>query len=220
MNLPKRYTLKLPGGAELQLGDRTLIMGVLNLTPDSFSDGGENLDPSQALDHALELEAAGADILDVGAESTRPGSARISEEEELHRLMPVLKKLEGKIAIPISVDTYKSAVAERAIGHGAAIINDVSNLTFDPDLAKVALQHDAGLILNHMRGTPETWGKLGSLPDPMGHVFEGLEASVHRAVRGGIEKSRIVIDPGSGSGGRRILSCWRGWESWGDWICR
>lgn len=187
---------------EIQLGDRTLIIGVLNVTPDSFSDGGKYADPDRAFARALEMEEQGADVIDIGAESTRPGSARISEAEEKRRLMPVLKRLRRKLAVPISVDTYKSAVAENALALGAEIINDPSGLTFDPQLARVAANHDAGLILNHMRGTPETWAKLPPLPDVIGTVAHDLEASVHRAVRAGMDRARIVIDPGIGFGKR------------------
>src|SRR4029077_5900430 len=120
----------------LSLGDRTLIVGVLNVTPDSFSDGGKYNDPDRAFARAVELEELGVDIIDIGAESTRPGSARISEGEELRRLVPVLTRLQGKLAVPVSVDTYKAAVAEKALHLGAEIINDPSTLTFDPDLAR------------------------------------------------------------------------------------
>jgi len=198
----KRYVWKLKD-RELQLGDRTLIMGILNVTPDSFSDGGNFLDPDRAFARAVEMEEEGADIIDIGAESTRPGSARISENEELRRLVPVLKRLRGKLAIPISVDTYKAAVAERALALGAEIINDPSSLTFDPQLAKIAAQHDAGLVLNHMRGTPETWAKLPPLPDVMGTILHDLGATVHRAMRAGLDRSRIVVDPGLGFGKRK-----------------
>jgi len=198
----KRYGWKLKD-RELQLGDRTLIMGILNVTPDSFSDGGKFLDPDRAFARAVEMEEEGADIIDIGAESTRPGSARISENEELRRLVPVLKRLRGKLAIPISVDTYKAAVAERALALGAEIINDPSSLTFDPQLAKIAAQHDAGLVLNHMRGTPETWAKLPPLPDVMGTILHDLGATVHRAMRAGLDRSRIVVDPGLGFGKRK-----------------
>lgn len=187
---------------ELALGERTLIMGVLNVTPDSFYDGGRYLDPDRAYARALELEEQGADIIDIGAESTRPGSARISEAEEKRRLIPVLKRLRGKLAVPISVDTYKSGVADHALKLGAEIINDPSGLTFDPQLARVVARHDAGLILNHMRGTPETWAKLPPLPDPVAAIVHDLDAAVHRAVRAGVDRSRIVIDPGLGFGKR------------------
>jgi dihydropteroate synthase len=188
---------------EIKLGERTVILGVLNVTPDSFSDGGKYQDPDRAYARALELEEQGADILDVGAESTRPGSKQISAEEELRRLIPVLKRLAGKLAIPISVDTYKAEVAERALHLGAEIINDPSGLTFDSQLAKTVTQADAGLILNHMRGRPETWAKLPSLRDVIGTIGRELEATVNRARHAGMDRARIVIDPGIGFGKRK-----------------
>jgi dihydropteroate synthase len=188
---------------EIRLGDRTVILGVLNVTPDSFSDGGKHLDPDRAYARALQLEEEGADIVDIGAESTKPGSKRISATEELQRLSPVLKRLQGKLAVPISVDTYKAEVAERAIQLGAEIINDPSGMTIEPALAKVVVQHDAGLILNHMRGTPESWAKLPPLKDVMGNIVRDLEATVHRARRSGIDKARMVVDPGIGFGKRK-----------------
>ncbi|HXA65316.1 MAG TPA: dihydropteroate synthase [Bryobacteraceae bacterium] len=188
---------------ELLTGERTLIMGVLNVTPDSFSDGGKYLEPDLAFARAIELEEQGADIIDIGAESTRPGAERVSEAEELRRLVPVLKRLHGKLAIPISVDTYKSAVAEKALEHGAEIVNDPSGLTFDAQLARVAANHDAALIINHMRGTPETWAKLPPLKDVIGAIRHDLDAAVHRAVRSGVDRTRIAIDPGLGFGKRR-----------------
>lgn len=201
----KRYVWKLPE-REIRLGDHTLLMGVLNVTPDSFSDGGLYNDPDRAFARAVELEDLGADIIDIGAESTRPGSRRISEEEELRRLVPVLKRLRGKLGVPISVDTSKSSVAARALELGTEIVNDPSGLTFDPHMAKVAVQHDAGLIVNHMRGTPDTWAKLGPLPDVMAAVAHDLDASVSRARRAGLDKERIVVDPGIGFGKRREQS--------------
>jgi dihydropteroate synthase len=198
----KHYYWKFKSG-ELLLGDRTVVMGVLNVTPDSFSDGGKYLDPDRAFARALELEEQGADIIDIGAESTRPGSRRIEAAEELRRLIPVLKRLEGKLSVPISVDTYKAGVAERALDHGAQIVNDPSGLTFEPHLVKVAIKYDAGLILNHMRGTPETWAKLPPMPDSMGTVLRDLEATVNRARLAGCDKSRLVVDPGIGFGKRK-----------------
>src|SRR5271167_525531 len=144
----KRFEWKLRDRT-LSLGERTLVMGVLNVTPDSVSDGGKFLDPDRAFARAIELEEEGADIIDIGAESTRPGSVRVSEAEELRRLVPVLKRLHGKLAVPVSVDTYKSAVAEKALEHGAEIINDPSGLTFDAQLARVVANHNAALIINH-----------------------------------------------------------------------
>lgn len=188
---------------ELLVGERTLIMAILNVTPDSFSDGGKYQDPDRAFARAVELEEQGADILDIGAESTRPGAHRISEAEELRRLIPVLKRLHGKLNIPVSVDTYKSAVADKALEHGAEIINDPSGLTFDPQLARIAANHDAGLVINHMRGTPETWAKLAPLKDVIGGIQHDLDAAVHRAVRSGMDRARLVIDPGLGFGKRK-----------------
>ena len=197
----KRYLWKLKG-REIPLGERTLIVGVLNVTPDSFSDGGRYLEPERAFARAIEMEDEGANIIDVGAESTRPGSKRISEQEELRRLVPVLRLLRGKLAVPISVDTYKARVAARALELGAEIINDPSGLTFEPALAKAVRDADAGLILNHMRGTPETWARLGPLPDVMAALAHDLDAAVQRARLAGMERERIVIDPGLGFGKR------------------
>jgi dihydropteroate synthase len=187
----------------LQLGERTLLVGILNVTPDSFSDGGRYADPDRAFARAIELEEQGADVIDVGAESTRPGSTRISEAEELRRLAPVLKRLRNKLTVPLSVDTYKSGVARKALELGAQIVNDPTALTFDPGLAKEAAAGNAGLILNHMRGTPETWAKLPPLKNPVVTIQEELNASLHRALRAGVERKRIAIDPGLGFGKRR-----------------
>jgi dihydropteroate synthase len=188
---------------EIMLGERTVILGVLNITPDSFSDGGKFQDPDRAFARAVEIEEQGADIIDIGAESTRPGAAPISAAEELRRLIQVLKRLRGQLTIPISVDTYKAEVAERALEHGAEIINDPTGLTFEPHLARTAANHDAGLILNHMRGRPETWAKLPPLPDVIGTIARDLEATVSRARHAGVDKARIVVDPGLGFGKRK-----------------
>ncbi|MEN6600905.1 MAG: dihydropteroate synthase [Bryobacteraceae bacterium] len=198
----KRYEWRLKE-RNLQLGDRTLLVAILNVTPDSFSDGGLYLDPDRAFARAVELEEQGADLIDLGGESTRPDSPRVSEAEELRRLVPVLKRLRGKLGIPISVDTYKSGVAEKVLQLGAEIINDPTGLTYDPQVAKVVANHNAGLILNHMRGAPETWAKLPPLPDVMGTIVNECEAAVHRVTRSGVEHARIVLDPGLGFGKRK-----------------
>ncbi len=198
----KRYEWKIRDDS-LVLGDRTLLVGVLNVTPDSFSDGGKYFDPDRAFARAIELEEEGADIIDIGAESTRPGSARVSEAEELRRLVPVLKRLKGKLGTIISVDTYKAGVAAKAVEQGASIINDPSGLTFDPELAKSVLHGGAGLILNHMRGTPETWAKLPPLKDPIRTIVTELDAAVHRAVHAGLERRQLAADPGLGFGKRK-----------------
>ena len=186
----------------LSLGERSLIVGILNVTPDSFSDGGKYSDPDAAFARAVELEEEGADIIDIGAESTRPGSTRVSEAEELRRLIPVLKRLRGKLAVPVSVDTYKAAVAAKALELEVDIINDPSALTFDADLERTVAHANAGLILNHMRGSPETWAKLPPLKDVMRTISMELDASVHRAVRAGLDRRHVVIDPGIGFGKR------------------
>ncbi|MFL6353907.1 MAG: dihydropteroate synthase [Bryobacteraceae bacterium] len=200
--MQKRYQWKLKQ-REIVLGDRTLLMGVLNVTPDSFSDGAKYSDPDRAFARAVELEEQGADILDIGAESTRPGSQRVPEAEELRRLIPLLKRLRGRLAIPISVDTYKSGVAEKAIEYGAEIINDPSGVLLDLQLPRVVTKYDAGLIINHMRGTPETWAKLPPLKDLMRSITIDLDAALHRARQVGVQKHQIVIDPGLGFGKRR-----------------
>jgi len=198
----KRFEWKLKSRS-IQLGDRTLIVAILNVTPDSFSDGGRYAEPDRAFARAIELEEQGADILDIGAESTRPGAQRVPEAEEIRRLIPVLKRLRDKLSIPISIDTYKSGVAEKALDLGAEIINDPSALTFDPLLSKVVTQYDAGLILNHMRGTPETWAKLPPMRDVVGTILKDLETCVHRATRAGVDRARLVVDPGLGFGKRK-----------------
>jgi dihydropteroate synthase len=198
----KHYVWKLKR-REIRLGDRTALMGVLNVTPDSFSDGGKYLDPDRAFARAVEMEEQGADIIDIGAESTKPGSDRIPAAEELRRLVPVLKRLKDRLGIPIAVDTYKAETAERALELGAEIVNDPSGLTFEPQLARVVSNFDAGLVLNHMRGRPETWAKLAPMQDPMGFITRDLEATVSRARLVGIDKARLVIDPGLGFGKRK-----------------
>ena len=195
----KIYRLKLKPRT-LLLGKRTLVMGVLNVTPDSFSDGGKFFRVEDALNAALAMERAGADILDIGAESTRPGSEGISGEEELERLLPVLQGLRGRLKIPISVDTQKARVAELAIGTGAEMLNDISGLKSDPTIAEVAAQHGVPLILMHMRGTPRTMQKQPWARDVMKDVTAGLRESVAVARRAGVRKTQIILDPGIGFG--------------------
>ena len=195
----KTFWLKLRS-ERLGLGERTLIMGVLNVTPDSFSDGGKFFDVKSAVRHALAMQLDGADILDIGAESTRPGSLAISATEELRRLLPVLEALRGKLKIPISVDTQKSAVAELALGAGTEMVNDISGLRSDPELASVAAKYGAPLILMHMRGTPRTMQKGPFARDVMRDVLSGLRKSIATATKFGVKQSQIVIDPGIGFG--------------------
>jgi dihydropteroate synthase len=193
------FKLRLPSST-LLLGERTLVMGVLNVTPDSFSDGGLFLDADAAVARALEIERAGADLLDIGGESTRPGSSGVSAEEELRRILPVLEKLRGKIKIPISVDTSKSEVAEAAAAAGAEILNDVTALRNDPRIAEVARRRKLPLILMHMRGEPRTMQKGPFAKDVMRDVLKGLRRAIALARSAGVAKPQIIIDPGIGFG--------------------
>jgi dihydropteroate synthase len=195
----KRFRLRLRSRA-LTLGERTLVMGVLNITPDSFSDGGEYLDSAAAIARALQIEKDGADILDIGGESTRPGATPISTEEELRRILPVIEVLRGKLRIPMSVDTRRADVAEAALRAGAEIVNDVSALRTDPRLAEVARRARAPLILMHMRGTPQTMQRGPFARDVIRDVMDGLREAVRRAKRAGLAKTQLLLDPGIGFG--------------------
>ncbi len=201
-----KFRVKLPSRT-IVLGERTLIMGVLNVTPDSFSDGGKFLDSDAAAGHALAMEQAGADLLDIGGESTRPGSEEISAEEEFARVGPVLEKLRGRLKIPISIDTQKSAVADRAVAAGAEIINDISGLTTDAEVAQVAKRRHVPVILMHMRGQPRTMQKGPFARNVMRDVLQGLRAAAARARKAGIAKSQIVLDPGIGFGKNYAQNC-------------
>jgi dihydropteroate synthase len=195
----KKFRLRLPSRT-LVLGERTLVMGVLNVTPDSFSDGGLYFDADAAVARALEMERAGADILDIGGESTRPGSEGIPAEEELRRVMPVLEKLRGKLKMPISIDTAKAEVAEAAAGAGAEILNDVTALRHDPHIAEIAQRRRLPLILMHMRGQPRTMQKNPFARDVLHDVANGLRKAVALARHAGVRKSQIILDPGAGFG--------------------
>lgn len=195
----KKYMVHV-GSRKLALGERTLVMGVLNVTPDSFSDGGKFFRLRHAVEGALAMERAGADILDIGAESTRPGSRGISAGEELSRLLPVLEALRGRLKIPISVDTQKPGVAEIALGAGAEILNDISGLKSDPRIAEVAAQFGAPLILVHMRGNPRTMQRGPFARYVIKDVKSGLLKAIATARGSGVAKSQIIVDPGIGFG--------------------
>jgi dihydropteroate synthase len=199
MSRRKLFRLGIPSGI-LVLGRRTLVMGVLNVTPDSFFDGGRFYSQENAIEHALQMERAGADLIDIGAESTKPGSEGICADEELKRLLPVLGGLRRLLRIPISIDTQKSEVAEASLDTGAEIINDISGLRSDPRIAEVAARLRVPLILMHMRGEPRTMQKGPFAPDVIKDVFEGLHKSVVMARKAGVAKSQIVLDPGIGFG--------------------
>jgi len=207
-----KFKLRLPataGGPSrvLALGERTLLMGILNVTPDSFSDGGKFLDADAAAARALELERAGADILDIGGESTRPGSEPVSAEEELRRVLPVLERLRGALRIPISIDTMKPAVAEAAAAAGAEILNDVSALRAGSAMAQIARRRKLPLILMHMRGEPRTMHKQPFARNALRDVTSGLRKAVTLARRAGVPKSQIVFDPGIGFGKSADQDC-------------
>ena len=197
-----KLKLRLPSRT-LALGERTLIMGILNVTPDSFSDGGNFLDVNAAVAWASKLERAGADILDLGGESTRPGSEPVPAEEEMRRVIPVLDALRGRLKIPISIDTMKPEVAEAAAAAGAEILNDVSGLRAGPAMAEIARRRRLPLILMHMRGEPRTMQKEPFARDVLRDVTSGLRTALGIARRAGVPKSRIVLDPGIGFGKSR-----------------
>src|SRR5215831_19514524 len=190
------FTIETGTGRTLELGRQTAVVGVLNLTPDSFSDGREYSDSGAAIDRALEMEAEGADIVEIGAESTRPGARAVPADLELSRLLPVLERLAPRLRVPIAIDTYKSQVARVAIGLGAQVINDVSALSFDPELAEVVAATNAVLVLMHMRGTPEIMQKMDPSPDILADIERGLADAVRRAGSAGVSANRIILDPG------------------------
>lgn len=193
-----RYSVPLPDRPPLQLGEKTLVMGVVNVTPDSFSDGGCWQDPSRAADHAMEMESAGAALVDIGGESTRPGAVALSTQAELDRVVPVLERLAGCVRVPVSIDTYKAEVARVAIDHGATIVNDISGLLYDPALAAVVADRNAGLILMHNRGHSRDMYRQACYVDVGAEVASELSGSIDTAVRAGVSRSRIIIDPGLG----------------------
>jgi dihydropteroate synthase len=199
MNRRKKFRLKLRSRT-LVLGERTLVMGVLNVTPDSFSDGGKYDQPGIAIEHALALELAGADLLDIGGESTRPGSEAPSASQELDRILPVLEGLRGRLKVPISVDTRRSAVAQLAVQAGAELINDVSGLKNDARIAEIAAKYGVPLILMHMRGEPGTMQRGPFARDVLKDVAQGLRESAAKARKAAVAKSQIILDPGFGFG--------------------
>ncbi len=199
MTQRRKFRLRLPSGT-LTLGEKTLVMGVLNVTPDSFSDGGKFFTRDSAVARALEMERDGADIIDIGGESTRPGAKSLTASEELNRLLPVLEKLRSQLKIPISADTQKADVAEAAISAGAEIVNDISALRFDRRMGELVSKHKVGIILMHMRGRPRTMQKGPFARDVMRDVIAGLCDALRRAMEAGIVRSQILLDPGIGFG--------------------
>ncbi len=203
LNKRRQFVISV-AGHKVRLGARTLIMGVLNVTPDSFSDGGRYLSPGRAVAHGLELERQGADWLDIGGESTRPGARPVTAEEELRRILPVIRALHcAQPRLPLSIDTTKAEVAREAVRAGAAILNDVSGLRFDPRLAEVARRFRTPLILMHLRGRPETLQQRRFARGVWRSVREGLAGSVRRALAAGVARSQLILDPGLGFGKSR-----------------
>ncbi len=182
--------------------DEVLIMGILNVTPDSFSDGGKFLARDKAKQRALEMEENGADIIDIGGESTRPGADKVELEEELDRTIPVIKEIRKETEIPISIDTYKSKVAEKALDAGANIVNDISALRFDPELGKLVGEREVPIILMHMQGEPKTMQDNPTYEDPVEDIKAFLNERIEEAVRAGMPSEKIVVDPGIGFGKR------------------
>ncbi len=204
--LRREFEIKL-STTKVHLGARTLIMGVLNVTPDSFSDSGRYFDPIRAVAHGVELTRQGADWIDVGGESTRPGSQPVSAEEELRRVLPVIENLRRKLPrVPISIDTTKAEVARQALEAGANIVNDISGLRFDLNIAEVARRHRAPLILMHTRGRPETMQRQPFARDIWRSLLSGLETSIRRALAAGVKRSQLILDPGLGFGKPRRQS--------------
>ncbi|AKJ65355.1 dihydropteroate synthase [Kiritimatiella glycovorans] len=187
-------------GRRVRTDGPPLVMGVLNVTPDSFSDGGRYLDPDAAVEHALRMAADGAEIIDCGAESTRPGAREVPADEQIRRALPVLRSLARATDALISIDTRSAVVAREALGAGAHIVNDVSALRHDPAMAATAAEFEAGVVLMHMRGTPETMQRETGYTDVAGEVCAHLERRVHAAREAGIAETRIAVDPGIGFG--------------------
>jgi len=194
----RRFSLALPDGRTLALGERTLIMGVINVTPDSFSDGGQLLDPQRAIDAGVQMVADGADLLDVGGESTRPGAEPLDEHEERRRVLPVIEGLSARVNVPISIDTYKPTVADAALRVGASIVNDISGLRYEPDLAGVVAGHHAIIVLMHTRGRSRDMYGEADYHDVVDEVLDELRESVAFATGAGIPVDRVIVDPGLG----------------------
>jgi dihydropteroate synthase len=192
--------LAIRSGRTLPLHERVHVMGVVNVTPDSFSDGGQYLQCDAAVEHAMALVEQGADLLDIGAESSRPGADPVEEDEEVRRLLPVVRDLVKRTTVPISIDTTKAAVAERALDAGASLVNDISALQFDPRMAEVVVRLGAGVILMHMQGTPKTMQQRPVYANVVEDVHAFLSDRLSVAIEAGIKREMILIDPGIGFG--------------------
>jgi dihydropteroate synthase len=194
----RRYNLQLPGGKILALGDRTLVMGIINVTPDSFSDGGQLLDVSHAVDAGVKMVEAGADLLDIGGESTRPGATPTAAAEERRRILPVIEALVSRVQVPVSVDTYKASTAAAAIDAGASLVNDVSGLRYEPDLAGVVAQRKVPIILMHTRGRSRDMYQQAVYHEVVDEVLDEIRESMAFAAGSGVSKDQMLVDPGLG----------------------
>ena len=203
----RRFTIAFGGGGTLVLGERTLVMGIVNVTPDSFSDGGRLYDPVAAVEMGVQMAEEGADLIDVGGESTRPGAAPLDAAEERRRVLPVVEGLAGRVRVPISVDTYKASIAEAALEVGATLVNDISGLRYEPALADVVARRGAPIVLMHMRGRSQQMYEQASYLDVVGEVLDELRESVAFATSAGIAAERIIVDPGLGFAKNAAQSC-------------
>jgi dihydropteroate synthase len=194
----KPYTLPLASGRALELGRRTLVMGILNVTPDSFGDSAPCVDADAAVDRALRMEGEGADLVDIGGESTRPGAEPVPADEERRRVIPVVERLAARLTVPLSVDTYKAAVAAEALDAGAVIVNDVSGLSYDPSLGAEVARRGAALILMHTRGRSKAMYHEAAYADVAREVAGELRAAIGRAIDAGVAFDRLILDPGLG----------------------
>jgi dihydropteroate synthase len=198
VNPRKTYAVPLPNRESLCLGERTLVMGIINVTPDSFADGGLRFDADRAVDDGLRMIEDGADILDVGGESTRPGAEPLPEDEELGRVLPVVERLASWTTLPISVDTYKARVAREAVALGATIVNDISTLQYDEQLGAAVADTGAALILMHNRGRSRDMYQRAAYQDVAAEIVRELRSAIDRAVADGVKRESILVDPGLG----------------------
>lgn len=194
----RRFAVPLPNGRTLALGERTLVMGIINVTPDSFSDGGLRFDPGFAVEAGVQMVADGADLLDIGGESTRPGAAPLDGAEERRRVLPVLEGLAARVPVPLSIDTYKASTAAAALAAGATIVNDISGLRYEPELAESVAARRAALIVMHTRGRSRDMYSQAVYHDVVGEVLDELRESVAFALNAGVGGDRIIVDPGLG----------------------
>jgi len=194
----RRFSVPLAHGKALALGERTLVMGIINVTPDSFSDAGELLDPVKAVDAGVRMVEEGADILDVGGESTRPGAQPLGAAEERARVLPIVETLARRVDVPISVDTYKAGVADAVLSAGAALINDISGLRYEPGLGEIVARHRAAIVLMHMRGRSKNMYEQANYHEVVDEVREELRESIAFAAGAGIPRDSIIVDPGLG----------------------